>query len=235
MSHLHTDATRLLYKALHLALAPSSDSQYRELLAQYRADGAFAQAVQDAAQGLELVILDVSERGLIIAPKNRESRFSLRLADLRQQLKPEQKIALVLAHLAISAVFFPNTEQLEDDAKTPLPATMARCRDTLMILVSRLANTPAPSDTGEELQIGWMLLKRLPTVNPKGERAGINSIESFIKLALKQMQEYGLVRIARESEDEAQSLYTATHRLRIHLRELTLPHLFELTRSTVAL
>jgi hypothetical protein len=224
------EATRLLYKALHLGLSPANDAEYRELLGKYRADGAFSEAVQEAAIGLELEILDVSERGLIVAPSSRESRFSLRLTDLRQHLSGEQKVALAMAHLAISAVFFPTTDRLEDDAKTPLPATVGRFRDTLLSLVSRLAN-----ESAEELIPGWELLKRLPPVNPKAERASTNSVEGFVKLALKQMTEYGLVRLERESEDEAQALYTATHRLRVHLRELTLRRLFDLTRESVAI
>ena len=224
------EATRLLYKALHLGLSPANDAEYRELLGKYRADGAFSEAVQGAAIGLELEILDVSERDLIVAPSSRESRFSLRLTDLRQHLSGEQKVALAMAHLAISAVFFPTTDRLEDDAKTPLPATVGRFRDTLLSLVSRLAN-----ESAEELLPGWELLKRLPPVNPKAERASTNSVEGFVKLALKQMTEYGLVRLERESEDEAQALYTATHRLRVHLRELTLRRLFDLTRESVAI
>ncbi len=228
------EATRLLYKALHLGLSPTNDAEYRELLGKYRADGAFAESVQEAAIGMELMILDVSERGLIVAPSSRESRFSLRLTDLRQHLNGEQKVALAMAHLAISAVFFPTTDRLEDDAKTPLPATVGRFRDTLLSLVSRLAEADAPVDA-DELLPGWALLKRLPPVNPKAERASTNSVEGFVKLALKQMAEYGLVRLERESEDDAQALYTATHRLRVHLRELTLPRLFDLTRESVAI
>jgi len=70
--------------------------------------------------------------------------------------------------------------------------------------------------------------------NPRAERASTSSIDGFVKLALKQMTEYGLVRLERDSEDEAQALYTATHRLRVHLRELTLPRLFHLTRAALA-
>lgn len=229
----HREITRLLYKTLHLGLSPANDAEYRELLSKYRADGAFSEAVQEAANGMELMILDVSERGLIVAPSRRESRFSLRISDLRQHLSGEQKVALVLAHLAVSAVFFPTTDRLEDDAKTPLPATMARFRDTLLSLVSRLAEAQTPDESAEELIPGWQLLKRLPSVNPKAERASTNSVDGFVKLALKQMTEYGLVRLERESEDEAQAVYTATHRLRVHLRELTLWRLFDLTRESV--
>jgi hypothetical protein len=231
------EAARLLYKALHLTGSPANDLEYRELLARYRADSAFADLVQEQAAGMELVILDISERGLIIAPSNRESRFSLRMSDLRQHLNREQKITLALAHLTISAVFFPTTDRLEDDAKTPLPATVARFRDTLLSLVNRLADSEPEASIEsieDDLVLGWQLLKRLPAINPRAERASTSSIEGFVKLALNRMTEHGLVRLERDSEDEAQALYTATHRLRVHLRELTLPRLFQLTRDALS-
>jgi len=51
MAGLQREATRLLYKALHRSLTPANDLEYRELLAKYRADGAFAEAVEEAASG----------------------------------------------------------------------------------------------------------------------------------------------------------------------------------------
>lgn len=107
---------------------------------------------------------------------------------------------------------------------------MARFRDTLLGLVNRLADAHDEFDGPDELTPGWQLLKRLPPVNPKGERAAASSVEGFIKLALKHMAEYSLVRLERDSEDDSQSVYTATHRLRIQLRELTMPKLFDLAR-----
>jgi hypothetical protein len=209
------EANRLIYKALQLGLTPTNDPEYRELLSKYRADAALFENVQQAASALELTILDASEHGLIIAPSRRESRFSLRLSDLRQQLNNEQKVALVLAHLAISATFYPTTDLIEDDTRTPL------------------SQESPPEGTTEEFVPALELLRRLPVANPRAERASTNSIEGFVKLALKQMAEYGLVRLVRETEEEAQALYTPTHRLRIHLRELTLWRLFELAQQTM--
>jgi len=167
------------------------------LLSRYRADGAFAEVVQEQAAGLELVILDVSERGLILAPANRDSRFSLRMGDLRatpHQGTEGRPRARPSGH---QRGVLSDTDRLEDDAKTPLPATVARFRDTLLSLVHRLAEA-APDDSGEpdaeEFIPGWQLLERLPAVNPRAERASTSSIDGFVKLALKQMTEYGLVR-----------------------------------------
>lgn len=236
MSTVHREATRLLYKAMHLTATPSTDAEYRELLHKFRADPAFSNAVQEAAIGMELLILDVSERGLILAPSSKDSRFSLRLSDLRQQLSGEQRVALAMAHLAIAAVFFPTTDRLDDDAKAPLPATLARFRDTLLSVVNRLSDAQEVDgiqSVAEELAPGWQYLKRLPAVNPKAERASASSVEGLVRLAINKMLDHGLLRTYRESEDEAQSLFTATHRLRVHLRELTLPRLFSLTRDAV--
>ncbi|MEH6413828.1 hypothetical protein [Pseudomonas sp. CGJS7] len=234
MSSIHREATRLLYKALNLTSSPSTDLEYRDLLHKFRADPAFSLAVREAAIGLELHILDVSERGLILAPSSKESRFSLRMTDLRGQFSAEQKVALAMAHLAIAAVFFPTTDRLDDDAKAPLPATLARFRDTLLGIVNRLSDTQDPdeaADISEELVPGWQYLRRLPAVNPKAERASASSVDGFVRIAVNRMVEYGLLRMVREGEDEALSLFTATHRLRVHLRELTLPRLFHVTRD----
>lgn len=234
MSNINRDASRLLYKALHLTGTPSNDAEYRDLLSRYRADPTFCTAVQESAIGMELSILDVSERGLIVAPSSKNSRFSLRMTDLRGTFTSEQKVALAMAHLAIAAVFFPTTDRLDDDAKAPLPATLARFRDTLLGLVSRLSDaqdSDVPESVAEELEQGWQYLKRLPAVNPKAERAASSSVDGLVRIAVNKMLEYGLIRAFRESDDDTQSLYTATHRLRVHLRELTLPALFHLTRD----
>jgi hypothetical protein len=233
MKSSHRAVGRLIYKALQLHLSPANDTEYRELLGLYRGDPVFAEMVDDTAHGLELVILDVSERGLIVAPMNKESRFSLRLSDLRKNLSEEQRVALVMAHLTISAVFYPTTDSLEDEGKTPLPANLARFRDTLMAVVKRLSEANPVEDGSETLEVGWNLLKRLPMVVPGAERASASSIEGVVRLALKHMTNYGLVRLERESEDDDQALYTPTHRLRVNLRELTLPRLFQLTREAI--
>lgn len=234
MSSTHRDANALLYKAINLTASPSRDVEYRELLSRYRADTAFASAVQEAAIGLQLSILDVSERGLIVAPSSKESRFSLRMSDLRTLFTSEQRVALAMAHLAIAAVFFPTTDRLDDDVKAPLPATLARFRDTLLAVVGRLSDSHEAEEGGdqaEEFVAGWQYLKSLPAVNPKAERAAASSVDGIVRIAVNKMLEYGLLRLVRGGEDEAQSLYGPTYRLRVHLRELTLPRLFHVTRD----
>lgn len=134
-------------------MSPINDSEYRELLALCRADPAFRRYVEDVAAGMELQILDLSEqRGLIVVPASKDSRFAVRLTDIRSGMTPDQKAALVLAHIAISAVFFPTTDGLDDDNYSPPPASVATCRDTLYALAWRLKETSdIPPDVPPEL------------------------------------------------------------------------------------
>lgn len=227
-------AARLVYKSIGAGASPYRDEEYRALLNRVRAEPAFMVEVEGTASAMELVVLDISERGMILAPSSRESRFALRVADFRKQWTPEQKTALAIAHLAIAAVFFPTTDWLDDDSRNPLPATVPRFRDTLVTLAARLADAPPDfeDDRHEGLRPGWTYIKQLPAVWPGGERATLKSVDGVIRLALGLMVDYGLVRVARE-RDEDRATYTARYRLRVHLRELTLPGLFNFIRDNV--
>lgn len=225
------NAARLVYKALHTTLSPVNDAQYRELLDLYRAESKFAADVQEIAAGMELSILDFSERGLIIVPTSRESRFAVRIADIRTNLKAEQKAGLVLAHIAIASVFFPTTDGLEDDNYIPPPASVAQFRDSLHALSRRLKDAGDNlQDVPPELAPGWDLICAMPSTVPSSQRAAPTSVTGLIGLALTHMVSGGLARLDRDATDEALVTYTATHRLRIQLRELTLRRLFELAQ-----
>lgn len=225
-------AARLVYKALHTSLSPVNDPEYRELLGQYRANPAFAAQVQDVASGMELIVLDVSERGLIIVPASRESRFALRMTDIRAGLDAAQKASLLLAHVAIAAVFFPTTDGLDDDNYTPPPSSVSDCRDTLFALARRLKESSSlPTDIPAELAPGWEAISAMPLVLPAGQRASPNSLVGIVKLALGHMQANGLVRLDRDAEDDASVTYTPPHRLRVQLRELALRRLFDVAQE----
>lgn len=231
------NAARLAYKALHTSLSPINDSEYRELLALYRADPMFYRHVQDVALGMELNILDASEqRGLIVVPASRESKFAVRLSDIRSGMGLEQKASLVLAHVAVAAVFFPTTDGLDDDNYSPPPASVGTCRDTLHALSRRLKEaSDLPMDIPPELAPGWEAVSAMPVAIPAGQRASVASVVGVVKLALNQMAQNGLVRLDREADEDAAVTYTATHRLRVQLRELALRRLYEMAQLAVTL
>jgi hypothetical protein len=225
-------AARLVYKALHTNLAPVNDQEYRQLLAHYRANSSFAAQVQDVATGFELVILDVSERGLIVAPASRTSRFAIRMVDIRAVLDAEQKACMLLAHVAIAAAFFPTTDGLDSDSYTPPPVAVSTFRDTLHALARRLKESSAlTADIPPELAPGWEAICAMPLVLPAGQRASANSLVGVIKISLSNMLTNGLVRLNRQADDDVSATYTPTHRLRVQLRELALRRLFDIAQE----
>lgn len=228
------NASRLVYKAIQPTLSPVNDAQYRELLDLYRADPGFAVMVGEVADGLELAVLDFSERGLVVVPASRESKFAYRLTDVRVGLKSDHKAGLLLAHVAVAAVFYPTTDGLEDDRFIPPPANLARFRDTLLALSRRLKDEVVEFDLKEipvELAPGWELICSLPLTVPGGQRSTLGSVSGLIGIALSHMVNAGLVRVDRESADDEQRTYTPTHRLQVQLRELTLRRVFELAQT----
>ncbi|XVJ50104.1 hypothetical protein ACDZ94_26830 (plasmid) [Pseudomonas sp. UBT] len=228
MSNSFQDAATLVYKAMAIHSSPHNDPVYRQLLARCRAERDFAETVQGVAEGMSLIVLDISDRGLVIAPSGKDSRFSIRMSDFRSKMSEEQKVAMLLAHLAIGAVFYPTSDFLDDEGRTPFPATLGIVRDKLLSVAKGLAkNAEGDSYAAEENRSGWEYMLSLPVKIPNSERASLSSIEGIITVCLNRMLEYGLVRKEGREDIDEQTSFTPTHQLRIQLRELTLPTLFK--------
>ncbi|NWA24943.1 hypothetical protein HX866_08570 [Pseudomonas gingeri] len=234
MDNHASDASRLLYKALQINLSPANDAEYRELLARYRSNPVLKQVLAEVAEGMQLQVLDVSERGLIVAPTGKESRFSLRMSDLRKQpMSEEQKVATALCMLAISAVFYPTQELLDDESRFPIPARVPKFRDSLLVLAERMKEQDGDDNLViEEMRPGWGYILQIAPMQPERPNS-ISSVDGLIRMVLRQMKESGLVTATRGDDDDDSRDFTPTHRLRINLRERTLPRLFDYIRGQV--
>ncbi|WP_281459237.1 hypothetical protein [Pseudomonas sp. P13] len=234
MDNHASDASRLLYKALQINLSPANDAEYRELLARYRSNPVLKQVLAEVAEGMQLQVLDVSERGLIVAPTGKESRFSLRMSDLRKQpMSGEQKVATALCMLAISAVFYPTQELLDDESRFPIPARVPKFRDSLLVLAERMKEQDGDDNLViEEMRPGWGYILQIAPLQPERPNS-ISSVDGLIRMVLRQMKESGLVTATRGDDDDDSRDFTPTHRLRINLRERTLPRLFDYIRGQV--
>jgi hypothetical protein len=229
------EAARLVSKALQASLNPSNDLEYRDLLATYRSEPQFRNWVSEITTGLDLTVLDVSERGLFIAPSGPASRFAYRLGDFRSSMNEGEKSALVLAHIAIASVFFPTTDSIDNDDHLVNPASVAQLRDALLNMAASLgARADEHSEQSidlEMIQPGWHLIKGLPVSLPKAQKASTSSVVGLIKIALNNLKEAGMVRLHLEAQEETMETYTPTHRYRVQLRELTLRKLLEIARE----
>jgi hypothetical protein len=227
MTNEGEEAATLIYKAMAINSGLGNDAEYRYLLAKYRSERDFAALVKGIARGLELVILDVSERGLVIAPTGKESRFSLKLSDLRTTLNENQKVAMVLVHLAIGTVFYPTADFLDDDGRTPFPATVKDIRERLLVIARNMERaSDGDSYQVEQMRPGWSMVLGLVPAIPDAQRAALSSVDGIVRFSLMRMKDFGLVRSDTKAEITEKTSFTPTHQFRIQLRKLTLPLLF---------
>ena len=177
-------------QALQTSLTTAGDMEYRELAALFRVDANFRRMCEDVAAGLTLQIIDASElRGLVLVPESKDSRFAVRLGDIRAHgMEQPHRAALVLAHVAICAAFFPTSDSLDDDSLIPPPVTIASCRDTLYSLAQRLKEAnPLPTDVPLDLAPGWEAVCASSNAARKRPRSVFGA--GIVKIALNQMVE----------------------------------------------
>lgn len=228
------EASRLLYKALQLGASPRTDIEYRELLALFRSEPDFQKLCADIAFGMELQILDATERGITLAPTNASSKFAYRLTDIRSGMTEGEKCAMVLAHVAIASVFFPTAESLDNDDIVPAPQTLSRFRDALYQLAKHIESENITNEFAQErLRPGWELIARSTVGIPNKSRAALSSIDGIVKVTVNSLRDGALLRVHIQSENDSQVRYTPTFRFRTQLREFALSTLYEMAREKI--
>ena len=223
-------AVLLLGKGLSpRASALRGDSDYRQLLAHWRADPGFRNLVQELAPMLDLRVIDALEHSIVLAPLGPDSVFAATLTDLRRDLGEISRGALALVHVAIAATFFPTAAVLEGSQEdhAELSATPARIAALLREQCQRLeedsSDDPALQEAG--LSEAWRELLRLPETRPDGsQRASLSSLVGMVKLVLNQLHDHGMVQTLDTGEGET---YMPTPRYRLQVRELAAHELFD--------
>lgn len=230
-------AAQLVYVALQTGESPATNIQYRKLLGRYRAEEAFRSTVQEVCEGLQLLVIDVTAAGLVLAPASTASRFALRMSDIRGARgarNPELRAALVLAHVAVAATLYPFSHQLEDDSYVPPPVTLDLCCDTLVALARQLDSAVDPDvEFSADLVPGFRHLNSLQRDLPHDAlRASTATSLGITQAALSNMEAHGLVRLDRPSGDDAKAGWGATVRLRAQLRERALARLYAMAQES---
>ncbi len=223
-------AVLLLNKGLSpRASASRGDSDYRMLLAHWRAEPEFRELVHELAPMLGLRVIDVLEHSIVLAPLGPESVFASTLTDLRRDLGEISRGALALIHIAIAATFFPTAAVLvgtqEDHAE--LTATPARIAALLREQCQRLEEQATDDPDLEEAGLveAWRELVRLPETRPDGsQRAALGSLVGMVKLVMNHLHDHGMVQTLDTAEGET---YMPTPRYRLQVRELATHELFE--------
>lgn len=230
------NAALLVNMAIPAVENPSSNSQYRQLLRLARANPEFSKHVHEICAGMGLEVFDLSEKGLVLGVNNPSSKFALRMADLREKGGTEVRAGLLLAMMAVCAAFYPTSDRLEDDGYTPHPVSAKDCASILAIMAKSMADKfAAEGDDKSKQGQAYLLLSGLPEVVPGAQRASPNSLIGLVTIALNRLCHFGLIRLHRgDDADEARSLYSSTHRLRINLRADALHKLLQLSQDANA-
>ena len=229
-------AARLVYKGLAIGQTPASDREYGELVRKYLADPGFRDLVHEVAEAMELILLDAvsEERGILLAPASRDSRFAWRLMDIKPGMEEHEKAMLVLVHLAIAASFFPSAESLEEANTLYYPIAFSTVRDRVMGMATRFSQAGREGEAvPEEIRSGWSYLADLPTRTPAERQVGMRSLEGLLKLAFTRLQEAGCVKLHEKGRGKSDAAYLATPRLAAQLREFALPHLLEIAQAAL--
>lgn len=213
------DAAQLVASGLQPRLRPAGSPEYAELVARYQADVGFRDVVAAVADGLGLVVLDVSvASGIVVAPVP-GSPFELRLADYRSNMSADDRLLHGLVHVGIAAYAFPTAASLADDdvrhvsvhaVETYLRAACERLRDR--------AGPDDPTDDRAETEQAWRLyLRRQPARATADGRVGIGTTTGIVKFALERLASAGM---ATRTSDGDGGTYRLLERYRIGVREL---------------
>ena len=201
-------AARLLYKGLQPRLHPQQDSEYRQLVQAWQADIGLREALERLAEGMELVVVDLSDQGLVLAPADHHSRFAMTLTDYRQSLGGDtQRLNrgfIALVQVAIAAALFPTADRLDElEHNDDGSIRESDIREVLLSLCRRLqqARDGDPESLPERLRHGWEAVLQMPLTLPEGQRASLGSLDGVISLVLVHLEEQKLMQsVATEGD-----------------------------------
>ena len=224
-------AARLVYKGLSPRLHPQHDQEYRALIRKWLAEPAFREQAQAVAEGLELELLDVSENGLVLAPRDAESRFAMGLSEYRKSLVRDghklERGTIAVLQAGIAAAFFPTAAKLDDPDESVETVRLADIREVVLNLCHRIADLQ-PGDAlamPAVLRGAWDQLLALPVHQHDAKRASLSSLDGALRLVLGQLREQGLVQYEEGSDG---GFYFPSRRYRLLLARHAAGGLFAL-------
>ncbi|WP_076818667.1 hypothetical protein [Pseudofrankia asymbiotica] len=225
------DAAELVAFGLRPRLVPARDARYRELVRRYLHESGFAALTHAVADGLGIVVLDVSDRAGLVAGGTAESAFTVRISDYARRAGGEHRAAdrmlHALAQLAIAALAFPRPADLTDDSyvgRVSVDGVDAFVREAARLLETRAGGSavPGPGDPTPEdeprLEAAWRLYSRRPaTGTTRDARRLSGSTTGIIARAMGFLVESGcLVQVG----EEGGGTFRTTPRYQVQVREL---------------
>lgn len=213
-------ASQLLGYGLQPRLRPASTPLYAQLVERYQGDVAFRDLVEHIADGLGLVVLDVSGPSGVTLASTEGSPFELRLTDYRANLSADDRLLHGLIHVGIAAYGYPTSASLTDDdvRQASVQEVEAFVRAACLRLQERSGGAADPSADQPETEQAWRLyLRRQATRDTADGRVGVSTTTGMVKYAFERLVSAGL---ATRASDADGGTYRLLGRYRIGVREL---------------
>jgi hypothetical protein len=222
------DAARLLGFACRPRAYAGRESGYAELLNLYRTDEEFRDVFDAMASGLDLRVIDVTERSLLVGAEL-YSPFAFRLGEYRKGDELDRRVVRGLIVLGIAAYCFPTQRSLEDAGLPPL--TAGEVDHFLRAACEELRKRPRETDDDEPgLDLAWHLYLRQPELKATDRRRRSQSATvDLIEQTLEDFVEWGLV--TEEATMGGVRRFRGLPRLRVQVREMASQHAFSVLRE----
>lgn len=232
-------AAELIQLGLRSRERPAQHADYRALVHRYLEVSEFREMVREVARGLGLLVLAVSEHGVVLGPAE-GSVFALPPREFRKTLTADDRLLDGLVQLSIATTLFPRARDLEEEATYARPpVTVAEIEATLRGLCQRLEEAakqrgePDPTVSNDEagLYEAWRAYhRRQPAAQTKDGRKAAGTTLRIIEDNLERLCEFGcFLRNTRAGRIE----YQATWRYQVLVKDLASTALYQRVRTLV--
>lgn len=213
-------ASKLLAKGLRLSSNPFRDKEYANLLQVVQSDHVFSEKVIQIAKGFGLLVLDISDDGIILTPDSPESLFCMKMSDYRKSLGKGnidiRSSTFLFALLSVCTTFFPNASDINDDEfALQTSATLDEIAKVMLDTCKKFVNQEDEQDVPEEYQSVARRILAMPVILESKRARSIKSIHGLLHMIVNHMVDNKLL---DKEEREKGPLYFPTNRYLSMLR-----------------
>ncbi len=222
-------AARLVYKGMHPKATPSKDREYKDLIHLSMSSDSFRDMVRAVAEGFSLIVVDISERGIILSPENLDSLFKMTLTEYRRELGGEDTDAkpglIALVQVAIAATFFPTAESLDDDDWLSESKRLNDFDSVLVGMCEKIAGEDDPELVSPFLRQSGEMVLNMPGIIPDAKKSTLKARAGAVAIVVKHLEENRMLK--RENTSEGDTFFP-TYRYQQMLRRRAGGSLFEI-------
>jgi hypothetical protein len=199
-------AGQLIQHGLRPKVFPGQDREYRDLLARYRMQLEFQEAVDAVADGLGLSVAAASELGFFLTPQP-GSVFAYTLSSFRRDRGGntgyEDRLLHGLGMVAIVAYYYPTGRDLEHERHPQAtPRDVDRFLRAACQQLSRTSEDAGVATDRSEFEQAWRLYRRQKeAVETEDGRRAQRGTLAVLDRCFEMLETQGLVRRARDAGD----------------------------------